>query len=94
MKPGSYLKLTNAKIDMVRSTMRLAVNNFGKIVELADGTSFEPKVTLFYGHCSVAPAFALNLYSDGKKKNLRMPSMYLMHHLVTFCSCRPTTICL
>ncbi len=45
MKSGSYLTLTNAKIDMVRGNMRLAVpqNSSGKI-EAADGASFEPKI--------------------------------------------------
>jgi len=44
MKPGTYLKLTNAKVDMVKATMRLAVNAFGK-VELADAsTDFQPNV--------------------------------------------------
>ncbi|KAL4430586.1 hypothetical protein ABPG77_005826 [Micractinium sp. CCAP 211/92] len=41
-KPGSYLTLRNAKIDMFRGSMRLAVNQWGK-VEPASGHSFQPK---------------------------------------------------
>ena len=44
MKLGSYLTLSNAKIEMVRGNMRLAIpQNSGKIEE-AQGTAFEPKV--------------------------------------------------
>ncbi|KAK9816635.1 hypothetical protein WJX72_003094 [[Myrmecia] bisecta] len=42
MQPGSYAILRNAKIDMFRGSMRLAVNQWGK-VEAATGLSFEPK---------------------------------------------------
>jgi replication factor A1 len=43
MKSGSYLTLSDAKVEMVRGNMRLAVSNNGKI-ETASGASFEPKV--------------------------------------------------
>jgi hypothetical protein len=43
LKPGTYVTLTNAKVDMVRSNMRLTVGAAGKI-EAADGAAFEPKV--------------------------------------------------
>lgn len=44
MKLGSYLTLSNAKIEMVRGNMRLAIpQNSGKIEE-AQGAAFEPKV--------------------------------------------------
>ncbi|EFN55730.1 hypothetical protein CHLNCDRAFT_17642, partial [Chlorella variabilis] len=42
MKPGSYVTLRNAKIDMFRGSMRLAVNQWGKM-EAASGHSFTPK---------------------------------------------------
>ncbi|KAL4436927.1 hypothetical protein ABPG75_004066 [Micractinium tetrahymenae] len=41
-KPGSYLTLRNAKIDMFRGSMRLAVNQWGKM-EPASGQSFQPE---------------------------------------------------
>lgn len=43
MKPGSYVTLRNAKVDMFRGSMRLAVNQWGKM-EPATGHSFEPKL--------------------------------------------------
>ncbi|KAJ9510673.1 hypothetical protein QJQ45_027517 [Haematococcus lacustris] len=42
-KPGSYLTLTNAKVEMYRGTMRLAVDKWGSL-ETAEGASFQPKV--------------------------------------------------
>eukprot|EP00879_Flechtneria_rotunda_P003093 GHRR01003314.1.p1 GENE.GHRR01003314.1~~GHRR01003314.1.p1 ORF type:complete len:137 (+),score=24.79 GHRR01003314.1:486-896(+) len=39
---GKYLTLRNAKIDMYRGSMRLAVDQWGK-VEALDGQSFETK---------------------------------------------------
>ena len=44
MKSGAYLKLLDSKIEMVRGTMRLAVNMHGKIEE-ATGRNFQPKVS-------------------------------------------------
>lgn len=49
LKPGAYVTLRNAKVDMVRSNMRLAVAAAGKI-EAADGAAFEPKVRLLRYH--------------------------------------------
>lgn len=43
LKPGSYVTIRNAKIEMYRSTMRLAVDQFGKLEPAAEA-SFEPKV--------------------------------------------------
>lgn len=40
---GSYITLRNAKIDMYRGSMRLAVDQWGK-VEALEGSSFQPKV--------------------------------------------------
>lgn len=42
---GAYVTLRNAKVDMYRGSMRLAVDQFGK-VEAAEGQSFKPKVSL------------------------------------------------
>ncbi|KAF8064625.1 hypothetical protein HT031_003426 [Scenedesmus sp. PABB004] len=39
---GAYVTLRNAKIDMYRGSMRLAVDQWGK-VEALEGASFEPK---------------------------------------------------
>lgn len=39
---GAYLTLRNAKIDMYRGSMRLAVDQWGK-VEALEGSSFQPK---------------------------------------------------
>ena len=43
MRPGSYMTLRNAKIDMLRGNMRLAVGLGGKIDQAPGGTAFEPK---------------------------------------------------
>ena len=43
MKPGAYVSLTNAKIEMFRGSMRLAVGQKGKVAA-AEGVSFKPKV--------------------------------------------------
>lgn len=40
---GNYITLRNAKIDMYRGSMRLAVDQWGK-VEALEGSSFKPKV--------------------------------------------------
>lgn len=40
---GEYLILRNAKIDMYKGSMRLAVNQWGK-VERTEKQDFEPKV--------------------------------------------------
>lgn len=40
---GNYITLRNAKIDMYRGSMRLAVDQWGK-VEALEGSSFQPKV--------------------------------------------------
>ncbi|KAI8468901.1 MAG: hypothetical protein J3K34DRAFT_425547 [Monoraphidium minutum] len=42
VKKGSYLTLTNAKVDMYRGSMRLAVDGAGKVEEGA-AKGFEPK---------------------------------------------------
>ena len=44
LQPGSAWTLRNAKIEMYRGCMRLAVDQFGKL-EPSDDTSIEPKVT-------------------------------------------------
>lgn len=49
-KPGKYLVLRNARIDMFKGSMRLAVNQWGKVEE-GEGT-FKPKVG---GRRRVAP---------------------------------------
>ncbi|GAB4823009.1 hypothetical protein N2152v2_010055 [Parachlorella kessleri] len=43
MKSGNFVIVRNAKIDMFRGSMRLAVNQWGKIEAAAEGTSFTPK---------------------------------------------------
>lgn len=43
LQPGTVWTLHNAKVDMYRGCMRLAVDQFGKL-EQSDGTSIEPKV--------------------------------------------------
>ncbi len=40
---GKYITLRNAKIDMYRGSMRLAVDQWGKVEALEDG-SFQAKV--------------------------------------------------
>lgn len=45
LKPGTYVTLRNAKVEMFRGNMRLAVDKFGKI-EPAEGATFTPKVSL------------------------------------------------
>lgn len=42
-QPGNYITLRNAKIDMYRGSMRLAVDQWGK-VEASEVTGFQPKV--------------------------------------------------
>lgn len=44
MKAGNYVTLRNAKIDMFRGSMRLAVNQWGKI-EPAQDVSFDAKAS-------------------------------------------------
>eukprot|EP00882_Tetradesmus_deserticola_P001385 GHRQ01001500.1.p1 GENE.GHRQ01001500.1~~GHRQ01001500.1.p1 ORF type:complete len:137 (+),score=25.82 GHRQ01001500.1:123-533(+) len=41
-QPGKYITLRNAKIDMYRGSMRLAVDQWGK-VEACEGVSFDAK---------------------------------------------------
>lgn len=45
LQPGTAWTLRNAKVDMYRGCMRLAVDNFGKL-EPSDNTSIEPKVKI------------------------------------------------
>jgi hypothetical protein len=40
---GSFLSLRNAKVDMYRGSMRLAVDKTGSL-EVAEGVKFQPKV--------------------------------------------------
>jgi replication factor A1 len=40
---GKYITLRNAKVDMYRGSMRLAVDQWGK-VDALEGSSFQPKV--------------------------------------------------
>ena len=42
--PGSYIVLRNARIDMFRGSMRLAVNQWGKVEEAEPNQDFEVKV--------------------------------------------------
>ncbi|KIY98497.1 Uncharacterized protein MNEG_9465 [Monoraphidium neglectum] len=42
VKPGKYLTLRNARVDMYRGTMRLAVDALGKVEE-GEASGFEPK---------------------------------------------------
>ncbi len=44
LQPGFAWTLRNAKIEMYRGCMRLAVDQFGKL-EPSDDTSIEPKVS-------------------------------------------------
>ena len=46
-KPGKSIILRNAKIDMYRGSMRLAVNQWGKVEETSD-LDFEPRVSPIY----------------------------------------------
>jgi replication factor A1 len=43
-KPGSYIILRNAKVDMFRGSMRLAVNQWGKVEIDPNPTPLEVKV--------------------------------------------------
>jgi hypothetical protein len=45
-RPGKYIILRNAKVDMFRGSMRLAVNLWGKVEEDANPTEFDVKVSL------------------------------------------------
>ena len=45
LRPGAYVLLRNAKVDMFRSSMRLAVDQRGSI-EPAPDASFQPKARL------------------------------------------------
>lgn len=42
--PGSYIVLRNARIDMFRGSMRLAVNQWGKVEEAEPNQDFEVKM--------------------------------------------------
>ena len=42
--PGSYITLRNARIDMFRGSMRLAVNQWGKVEEAEPNQDFQVKV--------------------------------------------------
>ena len=44
MEEGLYLTLRNAKIDMYKGSMRLAVNQWGVIEKAVDQPEFEVKV--------------------------------------------------
>ena len=44
MEEGQYLTLRNAKVDMYKGSMRLAVNQWGVIEKAPEGTNFEVKV--------------------------------------------------
>jgi replication factor A1 len=44
MKAGSYLTLTNAKIEMFRGNMRLAVPQGDSNLKIEEGASFELKI--------------------------------------------------
>ena len=44
MEEGKYLTLRNAKVDMYKGSMRLAVNQWGVIEKAPEGTKFEVKV--------------------------------------------------
>lgn len=43
LAPGNYAVLRNARVDMFKGSMRLVVDQWGK-VEAADDATFEPKV--------------------------------------------------
>lgn len=49
---GNYITLRNAKIDMYRGSMRLAVDQWGK-VEALEGSTFQPKVRQAARDCSL-----------------------------------------
>ena len=49
MEEGQFLTLRNAKIDMYKGSMRLAVNQWGVIEKAADQPDFEVKVRLAPG---------------------------------------------
>lgn len=44
LEPGSYAVLRNAKIDMFKGSMRLAVDKWGKIDAAVGDVSFKPKL--------------------------------------------------
>ena len=46
MEEGQYLTLRNAKIDMYKGSMRLAVNQWGVIEKTADQPDFDVKVSM------------------------------------------------
>ena len=46
MEEGQYLTLRNAKIDMYKGSMRLAVNQWGVIEKTADQPDFDVKVRM------------------------------------------------
>lgn len=43
-KPGEYLVFRNARIDMFRGSMRLAVNEWGKVEAAEPNQDFQVKV--------------------------------------------------
>jgi len=44
VQPGKYLVLRNAKVEMIKARMRLAVDKFGKISVPEQAYDFEVKV--------------------------------------------------
>lgn len=44
-KPGEYLVFRNARIDMFRGSMRLAVNEWGKVEAAEPNQDFQVKVS-------------------------------------------------
>lgn len=54
-KPDTYIVLRNAKIDMFRGSMRLTVNQGGKVEHADSTTDFKVKVCALYG-CIPGPS--------------------------------------
>lgn len=44
LAPGKYAVLRNARVDMFKGSMRLVVDQWGKVEPAEDGSAFEPKV--------------------------------------------------
>lgn len=50
LAPGNYAVLRNARVDMFKGSMRLVVDQWGKVEAADDGTAFEPKVCVYWQH--------------------------------------------
>ena len=61
--PGHYIVLHNAKIDMFRGSMRLAVNQYGKVEPAESTEDFDVKVYASSSSTQCCSALTMLLYS-------------------------------